>query len=289
MSHGSKKFVVLTILHAVTVLATALVSSVRRLGSMTEDNNCEPKPDDVDYVVYAKQLFGCRLGYPIWFPKSGDWHDIQIGDVGYYYQGGFHRVFNTTLLDDDPSHINGLPYNYEPFQAELQRKEVGRITLVDRSVKYVQVQGGGGSDSTAVSPTRLGMSPTLDRSAAPAGSAFSSFAPPVDRLQIHPSKSFVAYMRANFQRWNAFLDSNDLDLDEVPLLFVSGTVKTSECGRGAFRSHFGVQGDQAWMASDQVSLKDQTLFINYFRMKDQGAHQKDGDMEGTVASVRLSW
>ena len=60
---------------------------------------------------------------------------------------------------------------------------------------------------------------------------------PADRVQMHPSKNLIPYMKANIDYWYDLMGHHDLRLDRESLLFVSGTVKTNDWGLGAFISH----------------------------------------------------
>ena len=57
-----------------------------------------------------------RHGYPLWIPEPNKGHEIQIGDVGYMYEGGFYLLFNTTLpADDEVNAEKPIPEDYKPF------------------------------------------------------------------------------------------------------------------------------------------------------------------------------
>jgi hypothetical protein len=57
----------------------------------------------------AKRMRGTALYEPRW--------EVYIGDVGYFRQGRFMRLFNVTLDGDHPlQRINGVPATFEPLQ-----------------------------------------------------------------------------------------------------------------------------------------------------------------------------
>lgn len=66
--------------------------------------------------VYSKLLFQRGYGYPLWEPEPTEAGEVLVGDVGYIRDGGFYRLFNTTLPADHPLHeSHGVPDGYEPF------------------------------------------------------------------------------------------------------------------------------------------------------------------------------
>lgn len=92
--------------------------------------------------VYAKELFKCGKGYPLWQPESTeDDKEVELGDVGYLDKGCFCRLFNACRERDDPlnnkpSHV---PQDFAQFSADLSPKKtnsaVGAGPLLSRSVK----------------------------------------------------------------------------------------------------------------------------------------------------------
>ena len=70
--------------------------------------------------VYAKELFRCGWGYPLWHPEaSEDDVEVEIGDVGYLDKGAFYRVFNACRDEDDD-------LNYKP-QDDADAGELPRV------------------------------------------------------------------------------------------------------------------------------------------------------------------
>jgi len=62
------------------------------------------KTTDEPWNVYLEQLSSLYRGIPLWEPEPvKDYYDkVSIGDVGYVYEGSFHRMFNVKLPWDDP-------------------------------------------------------------------------------------------------------------------------------------------------------------------------------------------
>lgn len=83
-------------------------------------------PITYPWDVYAEQLVQRGRGFPLWHPEPMDAGGVLIGDVGFLYEGQFHRVFNATLPADDPINSGGVPDGYEPFELKenlFQRRE----------------------------------------------------------------------------------------------------------------------------------------------------------------------
>ena len=71
-----------------------------------------------DYDIFREQLAikYPSYGHALWgqTPRSGD-RPVQVGDVGFILRGRFHRIFNSLLPADDPSHDRGVPEHHEPL------------------------------------------------------------------------------------------------------------------------------------------------------------------------------
>lgn len=77
---------------------------------------------ETDYNIYAKHLSTLKKGYPLWLPEPNDNDgEILIGDVGWIEQGSFNRLFNALRDRDDPVNIRGVPVDFEPLQANMER------------------------------------------------------------------------------------------------------------------------------------------------------------------------
>ena len=72
-----------------------------------------------EYDIFRDQL---AIKYPshghaLWVPspRNPD-RPVQVGDVGFIRKGKFHRLFNSLLPADDPSHDElGVPEYHEPL------------------------------------------------------------------------------------------------------------------------------------------------------------------------------
>ena len=61
-------------------------------------------------------------GHALWDPDPGSLSPaVEVGDVGYIYEGKFHRLFNVLLPADDPSHRNfGVPEYHEQLILDIE-------------------------------------------------------------------------------------------------------------------------------------------------------------------------
>ena len=69
-------------------------------------------------------------GHALWEPDPGNLYPaVEVGDVGWVYQGKFRRLFNVFLPEDDPSHRNfGVPEYHEQLTLNIENHiETGRL------------------------------------------------------------------------------------------------------------------------------------------------------------------
>ena len=70
-------------------------------------------------VVYAEQLYKSGRGIPLWYPEPSATGEVQIGDVGFLYNGGFHRLFNVTVPPTHALNSKGVPENFEQLHPDV--------------------------------------------------------------------------------------------------------------------------------------------------------------------------
>ena len=71
-------------------------------------------PVDTPFTVYRDEL-SMSHGLALWNPSHRKmiYDGVSIGDVGYFYEGTFIRMFNVTLPWDHPSNrLFGAPESY---------------------------------------------------------------------------------------------------------------------------------------------------------------------------------
>ena len=65
--------------------------------------------------IYAEQLLPVGYGHPLWLPEPNS-REIELGDVGWLKEGGFHPLFNSMKAPDDPINLDkGIPPNFTTF------------------------------------------------------------------------------------------------------------------------------------------------------------------------------
>jgi hypothetical protein len=75
-------------------------------------------PVDPPFTVYRDQLTTLSHGLALWNPNPPKkiYNNVSIGDVGYFHNGMFIRMFNVTLPPNHPSNgLLGKPESYDPL------------------------------------------------------------------------------------------------------------------------------------------------------------------------------
>lgn len=65
--------------------------------------------------VYASELAPRGRGTPLWYPEPSESGEVEIGDVGFLQDGGFHRLFNITVDETHPFNKDGVPEGFTPL------------------------------------------------------------------------------------------------------------------------------------------------------------------------------
>ena len=75
------------------------------------------------YNIFHQQLAVtfAAYGHALWEPRPGEFYPtVEVGDVGFIREGKFHRLFNTLLPANHPSHQRfGVPEHYEPLRVNI--------------------------------------------------------------------------------------------------------------------------------------------------------------------------
>ena len=78
--------------------------------------------DSLAPEVYSSQLQIYRMGMALWFPEPDDAQDeVEIGDVGFIWDGSFTKLFNATVAADAPQNRNGVPIGFDPLNFDRRR------------------------------------------------------------------------------------------------------------------------------------------------------------------------
>lgn len=201
--------------------------------------------------IYAKELFKCGKGYPLWQPEATeDDIEVELGDVGYLDKGCFCRLFNACRDENDPlnnkpSHV---PDNFAQFTADLLPKKthsaVDAGPLLSRGVKRL----GGKADVTlcvafifscslpiVLCHNRYGGSAGFEFECADNQGACIVVGSPAPREEFHQTRRMKLYMKKNIDDWYRYMiDGLGIDRNLDDILFVKGWVKTTHWAVAAF-------------------------------------------------------
>jgi hypothetical protein len=89
------------------------------------------------YESYAHALITRGHGHPVWQPDPGEYAPVELGDVGYFLEGAFVKLFNASKDIHSWSNRLGLPEGHTPLQ-------VGDIvckTPLPKSPGYISSEG----------------------------------------------------------------------------------------------------------------------------------------------------
>ncbi|KZS99558.1 uncharacterized protein LAESUDRAFT_667857 [Laetiporus sulphureus 93-53] len=189
-------------------------------------------PTVAHYDIYAKELFRCGYGLPLWYPEpDSKYGEVLIGDVGFLQGGAFIRLFNATRpADDEVNNVYGVPDDFErlilkPRDINERSNAINAGAVCSKTVTTAKVDaevGAGGSFHFNC----------VDRQG-----AFLVLKESASQQQLLQRKSLSTYLLHNIPIWHVFAQDAkgcDMDLAAEDILFVSGWVKTTEWALGAF-------------------------------------------------------
>jgi len=186
-----------------------------------------------DYV-YARQIFRCGEGYPLWLPEPNQDGEVMIGDVGYLHRGAFYRMFNATLDKEDPVNDRlGVPEHFERF--------VGS-SLAPRRVEAAVAAGPLLSDTLQwvgeEHPNATSQAGGYHYKCTDDQGAFVVLETPGVREIQNQVRKMKNYMSKNISSWHSHaVGKLGLEIDEEDILFVRGFVKTTRWGLAACTDH----------------------------------------------------
>ncbi|KAI0919292.1 hypothetical protein AcV5_002248 [Taiwanofungus camphoratus] len=183
--------------------------------------------------VYAEQLLRCGHGFPLWDPQPTKHGEVLIGDVGFFHEGTFYRLFNAIRSADDDANHWGVPRDYKPF---VPKSDWGSVT------DHAAIPADPPLCSTSINCTSLNAQVTIQGSGG--GLQFECNADqgailvmkdPANREALLPSRRMANYMRSNYNSWYVFAtDTLDQDIQKEDLIFVRGYAKTTQWAVAAF-------------------------------------------------------
>ncbi|EED82821.1 predicted protein [Postia placenta Mad-698-R] len=221
---------------------------------------------NTDYV-YARQLFPCAKGLPLYWPEPNGNATIAVGDVGFFYDRKFVRLFNALRNANDP--VNGLIQEnceYKPFDRgnDVKKEKI-------RSVKVEEELSRDGETWEHLKFRSMGDE-----------GAFILLADPATEEYLVPSPRLYEYIHKQIKIWMPSIKKeNSCPIDDV--IFVLGDVKTSAWAFNVFlpnseeatisiNSACAETEPSSWAFTrvrpvDPKNECDQSIFMHYCRMK----------------------
>ncbi|KAJ7031580.1 hypothetical protein C8F04DRAFT_693829 [Mycena alexandri] len=193
------------------------------------------------HQIYSSQLEQLKYGYALWCPEPETGHNFQYaevrpGDVGYFQEGGFCRLFNVSLPEDDQENSLGVPDGFEP----LHLPKGGVLTrdpflpaqaLRSSSVYDVERSAKAGGDLQVVSAgVGVGYSCSKKRG------ALLNLSQPLKSERILAGIHIKNYVRQHYQSWYDFASALGRDIETGVIVLVTGCMKTYEWTSAVFNN-----------------------------------------------------
>ncbi|PCH44546.1 hypothetical protein WOLCODRAFT_105294 [Wolfiporia cocos MD-104 SS10] len=178
--------------------------------------------------VYAKLLWEKGYGYPLWSPEPHEKGEVDIGDVGFIWEGRFYCLLNASKPSD--ADVNQRwgdlgPFNFQSFRIDPTYQLDDPRRICTRMLSS--------SSITTFEVSSKAYTCTDDRAALlflPSGAAHG---------RSYISKGIKDYIRQNEGEWYRIVaEHTQLDIKQGDLMFVTGWIKTSDyflaaCTHGA--------------------------------------------------------
>ncbi|GJE94277.1 WD40 repeat domain-containing protein [Phanerochaete sordida] len=179
--------------------------------------------------IYSSSFAPIQHGYALWVPEPQKHGEPQIGDVGFFVSGGFHRLFSLDTLDPLRK-VTKRPIPFEatePLPPELLETHTTSRRLVAKAhcsygVKASETSGqvdvGVGSGSAGVGAKYACIA---------AQGAVLELQSAADSEVLYRNTLLKAYILRNHAHWVAYArETLHLDVKEEEIVFISGTVKS---------------------------------------------------------------
>ncbi|KAI0074291.1 hypothetical protein K474DRAFT_1601735 [Panus rudis PR-1116 ss-1] len=152
--------------------------------------------------TYCNELRSLKYGLPVWLPDCDD--GIRIGDVGYFSEGHWIRLFNATLPANDPLNANGVPLHYVPLKVDPKhhRQADGYIragVICSSSVKGISI-GGQASVDGGIVELKVRYECTENKG------AMLVLHRDADHDSDLPNRRFASYIAAHHRSWVKFAE-----------------------------------------------------------------------------------
>jgi hypothetical protein len=195
----------------------------------------EPK---YHYDTYREELGKAYpiFGQALWDPDPGDYPPVEVGDVGFTRRGKFHRLFNTLLREDHPSHQSlgyGLPEYYEQLKI-LSPNPISYGTLRSTDLHSSGVDMSGGLAATVPGP--VGSPISVEASFSCKAKPAAILCLPVDSRSADalPVDHFREWITKHIDSWFSLTNKFKLGVKMEDILLVTGYHRTRSWSNVAF-------------------------------------------------------
>ncbi|KZT25674.1 hypothetical protein NEOLEDRAFT_1064514 [Neolentinus lepideus HHB14362 ss-1] len=230
--------------------------------------------------IYNTQLACLNYGRATWEadPKAnGEDHAVQVGDVGYMRNGGFHRLFNILQEKDHAWNQSlGVPDDFKPLKSMgkiiFARSPLKAGALHSHTVRHISAH------SHISSPTGSPVTPSGEFSfscSRERGAALILF-DQAYRNDVLITELFEEYFLANYESWLTFAHrlKRGVSLDDI--ILVTGRDVTSDWAMAVFSQ--GETKGKADLGAD-TSLGFSATFGMEFGWKTEGiVHSHSGPL-----------
>ncbi|KZS99992.1 uncharacterized protein LAESUDRAFT_765027 [Laetiporus sulphureus 93-53] len=178
------------------------------------------------HEIYVEELSPCGHGYPLYRPEPTIFGEVLIGDVGFFEDGAFHRLFNATRPADGPKNNRcRVPDDLEQYPIPL-----GAVTTNADAIPVGILHSSGVRETERdASVMADGLGGTFKLECQRDKGALLILREPADRQKLARSASLPRYVARNIGHWRSFIrDECDIDLKVEDIIFVSGWSKTTE-------------------------------------------------------------
>ncbi|KAJ3552475.1 hypothetical protein NM688_g4134 [Phlebia brevispora] len=197
----------------------------------------------VAHEIYRDQLSKLGHGVPLWIPEpearrpqSGG--EVRIGDVGYFEDGQFVRLFNVLPLENRPGdHLEGPPYSIDPliYNDRLLRNQPKYLQegLYGNGISHHAQVGVNAAANAVVVPAGAGVA--YQFTTTKAQGAMLLLPEPADLEQITTNTKFPKYMEQHHTSWVQYARKIGFGCKPEDIVLVRGTMKTSNWTVAAFQ------------------------------------------------------
>ncbi|OCH87146.1 hypothetical protein OBBRIDRAFT_890015 [Obba rivulosa] len=175
----------------------------------------------LEYEIYAEQLFPLGYGLPLWSTDKTRPDDVQLGDVGFFWEGTFHTLFNSTRSDKYWTPVRSTVMPPEIISEHRSTRAVQTGPCISRSLKPKISRVDARQDLKFDCVADKGAMLILKGDAV------------LEQIGYNARWRIANYLAEQYRQWQA-LASVRLSSMQSEMIFVSGRVRTTEWALAAF-------------------------------------------------------